>query len=35
MGMAAEADLNILWESATALRSGRFFHTQNQEEVTT
>ena len=26
---------NILWESATALRSGRFFHTQNQEEVTT
>lgn len=32
---AAEADLNILWESATALRSGRFFHTQNQEEVTT
>ena len=25
----------IFWESATAFRSGRFFHTQNQEEVTT
>lgn len=24
---------NILWKLATALRSGRFFHTQNQEEV--
>ncbi len=34
MGMAAEADLTFLsfWESATALRSGRFFHTQNQEK---
>lgn len=33
MGISAETDLNILWESATILRGGRFFHTQNQEEV--